>query len=212
MSDAAGLGVEVRSDAPPERVGGGAVPSVRRPEPAPLHLGELPVLMLVGPAPDHLPPVAVDGLDDVDGIDGIARREVAHVVAGETRRVTRISGVQLPLSDAGLDRAAGLVALGADHTRGCLAAHGLSLGDATRYAARLERLNLRAENAWPGLAEGYYVLDAEPWNLRRLVDTQVLGTVEDLLDRWPAPDDAAAEPSPEALLVLLGPTCTTVGP
>lgn len=178
--------------------GTGDVPAVA---PGALRLRELPLLMIVGPAVDALP------ADTLPVGEGHGHQRVEHEVAGTARRAERVAGVALPLSETGLDRAAGLVALGADHSRGCLGAGGLSLGDATRYAARLERLGLLAETCWRGLAEGYYVLDAEPWNLRRLVHEHAVTGAEDLVGRLA--DHQPGGPAPRASLVLLGPTCTT---
>lgn len=165
----------------------------------PLRLGQLPLLVLT------VSSIEVPHAASATGGEATLRA-VQHVVAGEARRAATVTGVQLPLSETGLDRAAGLISLGSDHRRGCLAAHGVSLGDATRYAARLERLGLRAERCWGGLAEGYYGLDAEPWNLHRLVDPKAIAGAEQLLQPLSAPGGGGARP---AALVLLGPTCTT---
>lgn len=194
-----GLG-PAAAPAPPVTV----VPGPREPaDPLarPLRVDQLPLLVLTGPATAHLPEGAVPV------VPGLERRRVQHAVAGRVRRSETISGVRLALSETGMDRVAGLVALGADHTRGCLGASGVSLSDATRYAARLERLGLRAESAWHSLAEGYYVLDAEPWNLRRLVDEHTIASAEDLLGTLPATE--ATGRGPASWLVLLGPTCAT---
>lgn len=169
--------------------------------PGPLRLHQLPMLLLTGPAVEER---RVWG-PRLERVEGLEPHTVEHVVAGSAHRRQRVTGVRLALSDAGLDRAAGLVALGADHARGCLGADGLFLGDATRYAARLERLGLRAESAWPGLAEGHYVLDADAWNLRRLVAEHVLQAAEALLGSLPVRGSA----SRAARLALLGPTCAT---
>lgn len=162
-----------------------------------LRLNQLPLLVLTGPA------VAARPLTlELARVDGLEQRAIEHEVGGIVGRPESISGMRLTLSDDGLDRAAGLVALGADHSYGCLGADGVSLGDATRYAARLERLGLRAETSWQDLAEGYYVLDAEPWNLRRLVDQPAIWAAERYLEAVPGGQDVS--------LVLLGPTCTTL--